>query len=122
MGEWLIGFFFADYPEAYALLKWMLPGLVFLGVGSVCNTKLAGEGYPAITLWAAVAAFALNMGLGSWLIPGWGLLGAAWAKSVAYAVWALLVGGYYLRHEGLDWAALLRLWDLAATLKKSHKS
>ena len=121
LGEGLIGFFFADYPEAYALLKWMLPGLVFLGVGSVCNTKLAGEGYPAITLWAAVGAFALNMGLGSWLIPGWGLLGAAWAKSVAYAVWALLVGGYYLRHEGLGWAALLRIWDLAATLKRSHK-
>jgi len=122
VGEGLIGLFFADYPEAYAVLTWMLPGLVFLGFGSVCNTKLAGQGYPAITLWAAAVAFVLNMGLGSWLIPGWGLLGAAWAKSLAYAAWALLVGGYYLRQEGLDWGTLLRLWDLAATLKKSHKS
>jgi len=32
------------------------------------------------------------------------------------------VGGYYLRNEGLGWWALLRFWDLAATLKKSHKS
>ena len=122
MGRLLIGLFFADYPEAFAPLVWMLPGLVFLGFGSVCNTKLAGRGYPAITLWAAAGAFALNMGLGIWLIPGWGLLGAAWSKSIAYAVWALLVGGYYLRHEGLGWGALLRLWDLTATLNKSHKS
>ena len=77
MGRLLIGLFFADYPEAFAPLVWMLPGLVFLGFGSVCNTKLAGRGYPAITLWAAAGAFALNMGLGIWLIPGWGLLGAA---------------------------------------------
>ena len=88
----------------------------------MCNTKLAGQGYPAITLWAAAGAFVLNIGLGVWLIPSWGLLGAAWSKSIAYAAWALLVGGYYLRHEGLGWGALLRLWDLASTLKKSLKS
>ena len=122
LGEELIGLFFVDYPEAYAVLTWMLPGLVFLGFGSVCNTKLAGQGYPAITLWASAVAFVLNMSLGSWLIPSWGLLGAAWAKSLAYAVWALFVGGYYLRQECLGWGTLLRLWDLAATLKKIHKS
>jgi O-antigen/teichoic acid export membrane protein len=122
VGRLLIGLFFADYPEAFAPLVWMLPGLVFLGFGSVCNTKLAGQGYPAITLWAAAGAFVLNIGLGVWLIPSWGLLGAAWSKSIAYAAWALLVGGYYLRHEGLGWGALLRLWDLASTLKKSLKS
>ena len=121
-GPLLIGLFFSDYPEAYEPLLWMLPGLVFLGFGSVCNTKLAGQGYPAITLWAAAAAFVLNMGLGVWLIPAWGLLGAACSKSIAYAMWALLVGGYYLRGERLGWGALLRIWDLAATLKKSHKS
>ena len=122
LGRVLIGLFFPDYPEAYGPLLWMLPGLVCLGFGSVCNTKLAGQGYPAITLWAAAMAFALNMALGVWLIPTWGLLGAAWSKSIAYAAWSLLVGGYYLRHEGLGLGALLRFWDLAATLKKPHKS
>ena len=70
----------------------------------------------------SAAAFAVNILLGIWFIPTWGLLGAAWSKSVAYMAWALLVGGHYLRNEGLGWRALLRFWYLAATLKKSHKS
>ena len=106
-GRPLIGWLFSPYPEAFPPLAWMLPGLVFLGLGSVCNTKLAGQGYPAITLWAAAVALALNLGLGLWLIPGWGLLGAAWSKSIAYTAWALLVGRRYLRMEGLSWSALL---------------
>jgi len=119
-GRALIGFFFPTYPEAFEPLVWMLPGLVFLGFGSVCNTKLAGRGYPAIALWAAALAFVLNLGLGLWLIPELGLRGAALSKSISYAVWAILVGGYYLRGEGLGWGTLLRLWDLAATLKKNY--
>ncbi len=107
-GRPLIGWLFPSYPEAFLPLAWMLPGLVFLGLGSVCNTKLAGQGYPAVTLWAAAAAFLLNIGLGFWLIPGWGLLGAAWSKSIAYTAWAILVVGRYLRGEGVGWGAFLR--------------
>ncbi len=105
-GKTLIGFLFPSYPEAFLPLAWMLPGLVFLGLGSVCNTKLAGQGYPAITLWAAAAAFALNLGLNLYLIPSLGLQGAALSTSIAYAAWALLVGTRYLRTEGLGWGDL----------------
>ncbi len=106
-GRPLIGWFFPPYPEAFLPLAWMLPGLVFLGLGSVCNTKLAGQGYPAVTMWAAALAFGLNIGLGLWLIPGWGLAGAAWAKSIAYTVWACLIGRRFLRSEGAGWGAFL---------------
>ncbi len=106
-GRPLIGWLFPPYPEAFQPLAWMLPGLVFLGLGSVCNTKLAGQGYPAITMWAAALAFGLNIGLGLWLIPGWGLAGAAWAKSIAYTVWACLIGRRFLRSEGAGWGAFL---------------
>ena len=106
-GKSLIGWFFPAYPESFLPLAWMLPGLVFLGLGSVCNTKLAGQGYPALTLWAAAAAFALNLGLNVCLIPGMGLQGAAISTSLAYAFWALLVGTRYLRTEGVGWGALL---------------
>ena len=107
-GRPLIGWLFPSYPEAFLPLAWMLPGLVFLGLGSVCNTKLAGQGYPPITLWAAAVALALNIGLGLLLIPAWGLPGAAWSKSIACTAWALLVGGRYLRGEGMGWGAFLR--------------
>ena len=106
-GKALIGWLFPAYPESFLPLAWMLPGLVFLGLGSVCNTRLAGQGYPAITLWAAGAAFALNLALNTYLIPTLGLQGAALSTSIAYAAWAFLVGTRYLRSEGLGWGALL---------------
>lgn len=106
-GKALIGWLFPAYPESFLPLAWMLPGLVFLGLGSVCNTKLAGQGYPAITLWAAAAAFALNLALNLYLIPALGLKGAALSTTIAYAAWSLLVGTRYLRSEGLGWGALL---------------
>ena len=106
-GQALIGWLFPAYPESFLPLAWMLPGLVFLGLGSVCNTKLAGQGYPAITLWAAAAAFALNLGLNLYFIPALGLQGAAISTSLAYAVWGLVVGTRYLRMEGLGWRSLL---------------
>ena len=107
-GRILIGWIFPSYPEAFPPLAWMLPGLVFLGLGSVCNTKLAGQGYPAITLWAAGAAFALNLGLNLYLIPALGLRGAALSTSLAYAAWATLVTTRYLRTEGVGWRGLFR--------------
>ena len=113
-GQMLIGLFFPAFPEAYEPLVWMLPGLLFLGFGSVCNTKLAGQGYPAITLWAAALALVVNILLNFIFIPMLGLKGAALATSMAYAIWSLVIGSGFLRSEGLAWGDLLRVWELAS--------
>jgi O-antigen/teichoic acid export membrane protein len=113
-GQMLIGLFFPAFPEAYEPLVWMLPGLLFLGFGSVCNTKLAGQGYPAITLWAAALALVINILLNFIFIPMLGLKGAALATSMAYAIWSLVIGRGFLRSEGLAWGDLLRVWELAS--------
>ena len=90
-GRPMISLFGADFSDAYLPLLWMLPGLVASGFGSVLNTKLAAAGYPAITIWAPGVALALNVGLNMYLIPTMGLVGAAMATSVAYALWTALV-------------------------------
>lgn len=109
LGEWLIALLFPDYTAAYAPLLWMLPGLIFLGIGSVFNTKLAGLGYPPITQWAPGVAFVANLLLNAYLIPRMGLEGAALATSLSYALWTLCVAQAYMRHERLDWRALVGL-------------
>ena len=73
----------------------MLPGLIFLGVGSVLNTKLAGLGYPAVTQWAPAVALILNIGLNVFLIPKYGLCGASMATSISYACWAICIAWAY---------------------------
>lgn len=107
-GKVLLLFFFPKYPAAYLPLVWMLPGLVVAGFGSVFNTRLAGQGYPAITLWAPALALALNLALNLVLIPALGLRGAALSTSLAYGLWGLLVTRHCLRQLGCGWGAFLR--------------
>ena len=86
-----------DFSGAHLPLMWMLPGLVAAGFASVLNTKLAGQGYPPVTLWAPAVALTANVALNLLLIPRAGLVGAAQATSVAYILWALIVTIAYQR-------------------------
>jgi O-antigen/teichoic acid export membrane protein len=96
-----------DYIGAYGPLVWMLPGLVAAGFASILNTKLAGQGYPPVTLWGPAVALTVNVALNLVLIPRAGLIGAAQATSVAYILWALIVTIAYQRHTGSGWRQLL---------------
>ena len=108
-GRPLLSLFFPLYPDAYAPLVWLLPGMLFLGCGAVFNAKLMGEGYPSITLWAPGVALAANVALNLLLIPKLGLRGAALSTSLAYALWGVLTASYYLRLNRLGWRAVFAL-------------
>ena len=99
IGDQLISIFFPGYEQAYEPLIWMLPGLIFLGVGSVLNTKLAGLGYPAVTQWAPAIALAMNIGLNMYFLPKFGLRGAALATSISYAFWATCIAWAFFRSD-----------------------
>jgi O-antigen/teichoic acid export membrane protein len=108
-GETLIRWVFGVlYAGAYEPLVWMLPGLVASGYGSVLNTKLAGQGYPPVTMWAPGTALAVNVALNVALIPHYGLVGAALSTSIAYLLWAVLVTFAYHRMTGLTWTRFVR--------------
>ena len=108
-GRLLLSVFFPLYPDAYAPLIWLLPGMLFLGCGAVFNAKLMGEGYPSMTLWAPGIALATNVTLNLLLIPKLGLRGAALSTSLAYALWGVLTVSYYLRLNQLGWRAVFAL-------------
>lgn len=117
-GKFFLMLFFPAYADAYGVLLWMLPGLVFAGFGSVFNVALAGQAYPALTLWAPALALALNLTVNWALIPVLGLRGAALSTSIAYGAWALLVTGYYLRRANLSWWGFLDVSQLRQTFAK----
>lgn len=108
LGKFLLALSFPKQADAYAPLLWMLPGLVISGFGSVFNTHLAGQGYPAITLWAPALALAANIALNLELIPAIGLKGAALSTSLAYGLWGALATHRCLRQAGFTWTAFLR--------------
>ena len=103
------GVYGTPFAGAHVPLLWMLPGLVASGFGSVLNTKLAGRGYPPVTMWAPGAALATNVGLNLVLIPRFGLVGAALSTSIAYSLWAAIVTAAYQRITGLAWGRFLRV-------------
>ena len=100
-GKFLIRVTFGEeYIGAYEPLVWMLPGLVCSGFGSILNTRLSGLGYPPVTIWAPAIALAVGVTSNVILIPDHGLVGAAAATSVSYALWTALVSVAYLRRRG----------------------
>lgn len=109
LGPLLIEWFFPLYPDAYVPLVWVLPGLVCLAFGSILNVKLCGQGYPPVTLWAPAIALVLNLVLNLVFIPRWGLVGAAMATSISYAVWTFIITTAYLTHHNYSWRIFLRL-------------
>ena len=113
LGIWLVGelfiqLLFPKFVDAYEPLLWMLPGLVASGFGSVLNTRLAGQGYPAITLWAPGVALAAKITLSLAFIPDLGLNGAALSTSCAYTLWTLIVALRYSRLTATGWRDFLR--------------
>ncbi|MFH1569239.1 MAG: polysaccharide biosynthesis C-terminal domain-containing protein [Gemmatimonadota bacterium] len=104
----IVWVFSAEFAGAHTPLMWMLPGLVASGIGSIYNTKLAGEAYPPVTIWAPAAALAVKVALCAALIPALGLTGAALATSAAYLVWAGTVTARYRATAGVTWGELLR--------------
>ena len=101
----------ADFHEAARVTPWIALGVMFQGVYLVGSIGLVitkrTTRYPLATGFAAVASLAAN----AWLIPRFGLLGAAWANTLAYATLAAVTVGFSWRLYPIsyEWSRLLRV-------------
>lgn len=90
----------AEYAGAVRPLQVLILGGVFLSLGTVLDAYNCGRGRPDIAIYSAGLAVALTAGLGWWLIPRHGMLGAAWTSVGACAgLMAVELAGY-LRLSG----------------------
>ncbi len=86
-GRQMIGAIYSTaFLPAYPALLVLLPGTVLLGGAKVLTHEIAGRGYPQYNAANAGLALGVTLVLDLLLIPRHGLLGAAVATSVAYAV------------------------------------
>jgi O-antigen/teichoic acid export membrane protein len=102
IGEWLIVLLFGSaYQPAYPALLALLPGIFSLCYASILHLDLLGKQKPGtLSLMAGVAA-ALNLLLTYLLIPHWGIVGAAYASSLAYSLLTLGMLWLYCRLSGV---------------------
>ncbi|MDX6225568.1 MAG: hypothetical protein QOE64_1944 [Frankiales bacterium] len=82
-----------SYRESAGALRWLLPGVVFLGLQSLVSNYVAARGRPRAVLFAWLAAAIAGLVLDLLLIPPYGIRGAAAASTISY----LLVLGLHVR-------------------------
>jgi O-antigen/teichoic acid export membrane protein len=87
----------ARYVHAAPTLILLLPGLLMLCLENVLANFLAGEGNPPTVYYAPLAGMVVNIVANIFVVPRWGIEGAATTSTVGYGLVFVLVTSYYLR-------------------------
>lgn len=95
------------YSSSAGALRALLPGIVAFAPGTVLAGDFIGRGRPHWNTQASLITLLLNIGLGLWLIPTYGAVGAGWSSSLAYACGTILMLTRFLRSGDLTLADLI---------------
>jgi O-antigen/teichoic acid export membrane protein len=76
--------FGSHYAPSVPAVRWLMPGVVLLGLQSVISNYIASRGRPRAVLVAWLLAASLGIGLDLVAIPAFGISGAAAVSSVSY--------------------------------------
>lgn len=90
-------FFGITFLPSLMPLLILLPGIIALSVSKILTADLAGRGKPQYGTYSSFVSLALNVPLNLWLIPRWGISGAAFATTVAYTLSTLLVINFFIK-------------------------
>lgn len=97
-----------DYADSAAVMRALLPGFIATLMSHPLYLVLYALDRPHGYAISGVVALALWCPLAAWLVPGHGVLGAAWATSAArllQAVWIFAMVTHAIRHRGVPAAA-----------------
>ncbi|MBI2303825.1 MAG: polysaccharide biosynthesis C-terminal domain-containing protein [Chloroflexi bacterium] len=109
LSPWLVPFLYGSVfaPSVFPLLI-LLPGIVLRGGDKILSVYIVGRGRPLICTLAATANLVSNIGLNLFLIPRWGLGGAALASTVSYSVSFIIVLSIFLKMSRADlWQSII---------------
>jgi O-antigen/teichoic acid export membrane protein len=96
------------FHSAHALMPWIALGYGFYGVYTGAHVFLAFAGRTGMLSLITTLAAAANVGATWALVRYEGLMGAAHATALAYALMMVLAWGYAARVHPLPWSALFR--------------
>jgi O-antigen/teichoic acid export membrane protein len=80
------------FQRAGAILPWVAVGTLCWGAAQILAQGFQVEENTAPLLYWLLAAAAVNVGLNLWLIPAYGVIGAAIATTVAYGAYLAILG------------------------------
>ena len=108
----------AQFADAGVALRLILPGIVAYSVVAILSRYITGRGKPGTGTLILIAGLVVNVAINLWLIPRYGIDGAAVASSVSYLLTALLTLIVFHRLSGRGWieTLVIRRSDLVALL------
>ena len=78
----------------------LIPGVVFLAVAKILSTDFSGRDRRLYYTVGTAIAFGTHVALSLLCIPQYGIVGAAWASTVAYAAQAVIMLVFFRRLSG----------------------
>lgn len=119
----LVLFFGVRFAGSFAPCLWVLGGCVaWCFSGPLAGTLQGAAGYPRSVMLAQATALFSNVLANLYLLPRYGVVGAAAATTLAYAVSATLISLAFARRFNLSLGQLLRPespWSLWQALRQS---
>ncbi len=103
-GTWIYG---GEFPPSIAPMRILLPGVAALTISKLLSADLSGRNrrfYPTLIM---AVALGINLLLNLLWTRRYGIVGAAWASTLAYATQALLMLLYFWRVTGVGPARIL---------------
>ncbi len=87
----------SEFIVAAPALTILMLGLGSIGFYLLLANIISGAGKPHIALYITIILIAISGALGSYLIPAFGLVGAAWQTTIAGFIGLVVLGGYAFR-------------------------
>jgi O-antigen/teichoic acid export membrane protein len=103
MGRWLITTWYGEeYAPASAPLAYICAGIVMMSLYVLLSRNFTSRNKQAVNIIAAYVALLGNIFLNLFLIPRYGITGAALSTAVSYSTASLLLLVVFLRDSGLS--------------------
>jgi O-antigen/teichoic acid export membrane protein len=107
-------FYGSEYLDALRAFQVLIPGVVLLSVAKILSTDFSGRDKRIYYTVGTAIAFAINVVLCLLWIGPFGIVGAAWASTIAYAAQAGIMLAFFRRlsGRGIVESVLVRREDL----------
>jgi len=89
-----------EFGATRAVLWWLLPGILAVALNIMCSTYFSGLERYRVNNIAAGLGVAVTLPACAWLIPRYGINGAALAMSLSYATSTVYLLWHFLRDTG----------------------
>ncbi len=104
LSDWVFVLLYGEEFSGAALaFKWLLPGVVLLGMSKILGNSIGARGKPQINSYQSIVAVIVNIICNIILIPVHGFVGAAMATTISYSVWTMIKIWYFSYTYGINW-------------------